>query len=141
MTHCLIQGEESMLMDETDAQSPEHEKVQVMHAEWVENLLDVKNELMQVREFVVRRERSAETKAEIAARRLDRMEQEQHEVADAEHEANKQDPYEPVKGSKGGGRQVVRRQGQWLWESPNGRNRVHPRRARCSSTHDRHWCG
>ena len=39
----------------------------------------------------VRRERSAETKAEIAARRLDRMEREQHEVADAEHEANLQE--------------------------------------------------
>ena len=38
---------------------------------------DVKSELLQVRELVgvlVRRERCAETKAEMAARRLDRME-------------------------------------------------------------------
>ena len=64
------------------------------HAEWVQDLRDMKNELMQVRELVgivVRRERSAETKAEIAARRLDRMEREQHDVADAEHEANLQE--------------------------------------------------
>ena len=91
MTRCLVQGEESMLMDETDAQGPQHEIVQVMHAEWVQDLRDVKNELTQVRELVgtlVCRERSAESKAEIAARRLDRMEREQHEVADAEHEAN-----------------------------------------------------
>ena len=94
MTQCLIQGEESMLMDETDAQGPKHEIVQVMHAERVQDLRDVKNELTQVRELVgivVRRERSAKTKAEIAARRLDRMEQEQHEVADAVHEANLQE--------------------------------------------------
>ena len=60
-----------MLMDETDAQGPEHEIVQVMHAEWVQDLRDVKNQLTQVRELVgilVRRERSAETKAVIAAR-------------------------------------------------------------------------
>ena len=94
MTRCLFQGEESMLMDETDAQGPEHEIVQVMHAEWVQDLRDVKNDLTQVRELVgilVCGERSAETKAEIAARRLDRMEREQHEVADAEHEANLQE--------------------------------------------------
>ena len=40
---------------------------------------------------LVRREWSAETKAEIAARRLDRMEREQHEADDAEHEANLQE--------------------------------------------------
>ena len=41
MTRCLVQGEESMLMDETDAQGPKHEIVQVMHAEWVQDLRDV----------------------------------------------------------------------------------------------------
>ena len=40
---------------------------------------------------MVRKERCAETKAEIAARRLDRMEREQHEADDAEHEANLQE--------------------------------------------------
>ena len=73
-----------VVMDETD-EDPEHE-VQATHAEWVQELRDVKNELMHVRELVgvlVRRERSAENNAEIAARRLDRMER--------EHEANLQE--------------------------------------------------
>ena len=53
---------------------------------------DVKSELL--RELIgvlVRKERCAETRAEIAARRLDRMEREQHEADDAEHEANLQE--------------------------------------------------
>ena len=98
-----------MLVDETDAQGPGRELVQAVHAEWakeinearkkfaddvVSEMTDVKNELMQVRELLgvlVRRERCAETKAEIKARRLDTMEREQHEADDAEHEANLQD--------------------------------------------------
>ena len=94
MTLSLVQGGESMLMDETDVQSPELEMVQAIHAEWVQELRDVKNELMHVRELVgvlVRRERSAENKAEVAARRLDRMEREQTEADDVEHEANLQE--------------------------------------------------
>ena len=94
MTLSLVQGGESMLVDETDAQGPEHKMVQVAHTEWVQELRDVKNELMHVRELVgvlVRRERSAENKAEVAARRLDRMEREQTEADDAEHEANLQE--------------------------------------------------
>ena len=50
----------------------------------------VQNELLQVRELVgvlVRRERCAETKAEIASRRLDRMEQERDQESEAECEA------------------------------------------------------
>ena len=91
MTRSLVQGGESMLVDETDARSPGREMVQVVHAEWAQELrevrkkfahdmasemTDVKNELTHVRELLgvlVRRERCAETKAEIAARRLDRM--------------------------------------------------------------------
>ena len=102
----LVQGGESMLVDETDARSPGRQMVQVVHAEWAQELrevrkkfaddvtsemTDVKNELEHVRELLgvlVRRERHAETKAEIAARRLDRMEREQHEADDAEHEAS-----------------------------------------------------
>ena len=55
---------------------------------------DVKSELLQVRELVgvlVRRERCIETKAEIAARRLDRMEQEKDEAEDGVHEASLQE--------------------------------------------------
>ena len=83
-----------MVMDETDVQGLGQEMVQAIHAEWVQELRDVNNELMHVRELVgvlVRRERSAENKAEIAARRLDRMEREQTEADDAEHEARMQE--------------------------------------------------
>ena len=101
ITRSLVQGGESMLVDETDAQAPERELVQAVRAEWARELRDVasdmsdvKNELAHVREMVgvlVRRERSAEHKAEAATRRLDRMEREQTEADDAEHEANLQE--------------------------------------------------
>ena len=55
---------------------------------------DVKSELLQVRELVgvlVRRERCAEVKTEVAARRLDRMEREKNDADDAEREANLQE--------------------------------------------------
>ena len=94
MTRSLVQGGELMVMNETDVQGPEQDMVQAIHAEWVQELCDVKNELMHVRELVgvlVRRERRDETKTEIAARRLYRMEREQHEADDAEHEANLQE--------------------------------------------------
>ena len=67
--------------------------VQVVH-DVASDMSDVKNELAHVREMVgvlVRRERSAEHKAEAATRRLDRMEREQTEADDAEHEANLQE--------------------------------------------------
>ena len=57
-------------------------------------MTDLKNDLAHVREMLgvlVRRERSAENKAEVAARRLDRMEREQTEADDVEHEANLQE--------------------------------------------------
>ena len=103
----LVQGGESGREDdETDAQGPGRQMVQVVHADWAQELReerrkfadevasemsDVKKDLAHVREMLgvlVRRERSAETKAEIAVRRLDRMEREQHEADDAEHEAS-----------------------------------------------------
>ena len=55
---------------------------------------DVKTELLQVRELVgvlVRRERYAEVKTEVAARRLDRMEREKDDADDAEREADLQE--------------------------------------------------
>ena len=60
----------------------------------VSEMKDLKSDLVHIRELLgvlVRKERCAETKAEIAARRLDRMEREQHEADDAEHEANFQE--------------------------------------------------
>ena len=82
-----------MLVDETDAQAPERELVHAVH-DVASDMSDVKNELAHVREMVgvlVRRERSAEHKAGVATRRLDRMEREQTEADDAEHEANLQE--------------------------------------------------
>ena len=93
ITRSLVQGGESMLVDETDAQAPERELVQAVH-DVASDMSDVKNEIAHVREMVgvlVRRERSAEHKAEAATRRLDRMEREQTEADDAEHEANLQE--------------------------------------------------
>ena len=58
---------------------------------------DVKTELLQVRELVgvlVRGERCAEVKTEVAARRLERMEREKDEADDAEHEAELQEALE-----------------------------------------------
>ena len=132
-----------MLVDETDAEGPGRQMVQVVHAEWAQELrevrkkfaddvasemTDVKKELAHVRELIgvlVRRERSAETKAEIAARRLDRMEREQTEADDAEHEANLQEAL--ANQSKAVKVVVDRWRRQWLRESPNRRNRLHPR--------------
>ena len=65
MTRCLVQGGESVLVDETDAESPGCQMVQVVHADWAQELReerrkftddvasdmsDVKNELAHVRE-------------------------------------------------------------------------------------------
>ena len=137
MTRSLVQREESMLVDETDAQSPGRKIVQVVNAEWARELrearkkfaddvasemTDVKNDLAHVRELLgvlVRRERRAETKTEIAARRLDRMEREQHEADDAEHESSLEEAlYESVEGREGARRQMVHRQELGLRESP-----------------------
>ena len=41
ITRSLVQGEESMLVDETDAQAPERELVQAVHAEWARELREV----------------------------------------------------------------------------------------------------
>ena len=93
ITRSLVQGGEPMLVDETDAQAPERELVQAVH-DVASDMSDVKNELAHVREMVgvlVRRERSAEHKAEAATRRQDRMEREQTEADDDEHEANLQE--------------------------------------------------
>ena len=38
----LVQAGESMLMDETDARSPGREMVQVIHAEWSQELREVR---------------------------------------------------------------------------------------------------
>ena len=63
----------------------------------VSEMRDLKSDLVHIRELLgvlVRKERCAETKAEIAARRLDRMEREQHKADDAEHEANLQEAFQ-----------------------------------------------
>ena len=55
----------------------------------VSEIRDLKSDLVHIRELLgvlVRKERSAETKAEIAARRLDRMERERDQESEAECE-------------------------------------------------------
>ena len=93
MARSLVQGVDSrQQMGETDTQGREHEMVQVVRSEWAEEVrqvrkmvvddvtsetIDVKNELLHVRALhgvLLRRERGAESKAEIGARRLDRIE-------------------------------------------------------------------
>ena len=69
MTRNLVHGGESMLVDETDAQGPERKMIQVVHAEWAQELreerkkfaddmasemTDAKNELAHVRELLTR---------------------------------------------------------------------------------------
>ena len=104
----------------------------------ISEMKDLKSDLVHIREllgFLVRKERCAETKAEIAARRLDRMEREQHEADDAEHEANFQEALQNQ--SKAVkvlvDKWFVDKGFLWLRESPYMRNRVRPRqrRARC----------
>ena len=103
----------------------------------VSEMRDLKSDLVHIRELLgvlVRKERCAETKAEIAARRLDRMEREQHEADDAEHEANLQEAHQnQSKAVKVLVDKWFVDKGPWLRESPYRRNRVHPyqRRARC----------
>ena len=83
-------------MDETDAHGREHELVQVVRSERAQELCqvrkivvdDVSLEMRELTGVLVRRERCAETKVEIAARRLDRMEKERDEEDEAECEAN-----------------------------------------------------
>ena len=130
-----------MVMDETDVQGAEQKMIQEMHAEWAQGLCemqrkfaddmtDVKNDLAHVREMLgvlVRRERSAETKAEIPAKRLDRMEREQTEADDVEHEANLQ---EALANQSKTVKVLVDKwfvdKGLWLRKSPDRRNRLHP---------------
>ena len=74
----------------------EHEWVQVVRSEWAQELCQVRKMVvddvtLETRELtgvLVRRESCAETKAEIVARRLDRMEKERDEEDEAECEAN-----------------------------------------------------
>ena len=82
------------------SQKPEGEREGELSAKLDDVMLetrDVKSELLHVRELVgvlVRRERCAETKAEIASRKLERMEREKDDADDAEHEADLQEALE-----------------------------------------------
>ena len=98
-------------MDETDVQDAEQKMIQEMHAEWAQGLCemqrkfaddmtsemtDVRNNLAHIRELfgvLIRRERCVETTAKIAASRLDKIEREQDEADDVEHETNFQEAF------------------------------------------------
>ena len=107
-----------MLVDETNAQGPEHNMVQVAHAEWARELRevqkkfaddmasemrDVKNDLVHVRGLLgvlIRRERCAKAKTEI--------------------EKDEADDARPVEDREGARRQMVRRQGYGFGKAPTG---------------------
>ena len=82
------------------SQKPEGEREGELSAKLDDVMLetrDVKSELLHVRELVgvlVRRERCAETKAETASRKLERMEREKDDADYAEHEADLQEALE-----------------------------------------------
>ena len=109
----------------------EHEGVTVRQVDDIlVEMKDVKSELLHVRELIgvlVRKERCPETRAEIAARRLDRLEREQDEQDDKEREANLQE-------ALGDKTKVVKlaidkwfcRQRLRLWQSPHRRNCLQP---------------
>ena len=98
---------------------------------------DVKSELIQVRELVgilVRRERCAEARTEIAARKLDRLQKGKDDTDDAESEATLQEAL------TNNTKVVKLAVDKWFVDkgfgfglSLDGRNRLHPRqcRARC----------
>ena len=82
--------------DELETRSKgEHEGATIRQLDDIQlEMKDVKSELLHVRELIgvlVRKERSSETKAEIAARKLDRLEREQDEQDDKESETNLQE--------------------------------------------------
>ena len=85
----------------------------------VSEIRDLKSDLVHIRELLgvlVRKERSAETKAEIAARRLNRMERERDQESEAECEATLEEALDrSLKGREGDRGQMVCRQRVRLW--------------------------
>ena len=145
MTRCHVQGGESMLVDETDAESPGRQMVQVVHAEWSQELpevqkkfaddmasemTDVKNELAWPRDArssgpqrKVRRNQGGNcgqtTGQDGAGTTRSRRCRARSQPSGG--------PCESVEGREGACRQMVRRQRLRLRESPDRRNRLHPR--------------
>ena len=87
----------------------------------VEHVKEDLNEVRKMLEFLVRRERKADTRTEVATRRLERLEREKDEEEDQEHEANLEealaDKTKPVKLVVD---KMVRRQRLRLWQSLDG---------------------
>ena len=92
-------------------------------------------------EFLVRRERKLDVKADVAIRRLERLEREnlwlEDEVLESRLPEALADKTKVVKLLVD---KVVRRQRLRLWQSSLRRSRLHPRQRcpRCRGPHDRH---
>ena len=72
------------------SEQPAHVAEYMALSPMVSEIRDLKSDLVHIRELLgilVRKERSAEAKAEIAARRLNKMEQERDQESEAECEA------------------------------------------------------
>ena len=92
--------------------------------DWTQDL----REIRRVVEFLVRRERKLDVKADVAVRRLERLEKEHSQLEDEEREASLPDALpDRTKVVMLVCRQVVRRQRLRLWKSPRRRSHLHPR--------------
>ena len=157
--HGLVQGEECKLeVDETRERHAAGEDPDLLpvapnmeaggsHLQATaeeERIVDWTQDLREIRrmvEFLVRREKKLDVKADVAVRRLERLEREHSQLEDEEREASLQDaPRGQDQSRQACRRQVVRRQRLRLWQSPNRRSRLHPRHRcpRCRSPHHRH---
>ena len=159
--HSLIQGEESRLeVDETRERHAADEgeglgllpvapnmKARGSHLQATaeeEQIVDWTQDLREIRrmvEFLVRRERKLDVKADVAVRRLERLEREHSQLEDEEREASLQDALaDRTKVVK----LVVDKwfvdKGFGFGKVPTGGSRLHPRqrRPRCRGPHHRH---
>ena len=92
-------------------------------------------EIRRMVEFLVRRERKLDVKADVAVRRLERQEKEHSQLEDEAHEASLPDARQYQS------REARRRQRLRLWQSPFRRSRLHScqRCPWCRSPCYRHW--
>ena len=84
--------------------------------DWTQDLRDIRRMV----EFLVRRERKLDVKADVAVRRLARLEKEHSQLEDEEREASLPGrPRRQDQSREARCRQVVRRQRLRLWKSPH----------------------
>ena len=79
----------------------------MMDQEWAKELREIRRMV----QFLVHRERKLDVKTDVATRRLEKLERESSQLEDEEREASL-----PHQSREADCRQVVRRQGIWLWQ-------------------------